>query len=152
MVRGSDATRQDDEESGYRIADPDTDPCLPPGKANFERGCLVWTSVVLDPTKSNSQAASYCDHPRVDVERVGDPEGHKVDVLPFPTLWFNWLQVMVGQEELLVAETRLGFTLLLRSVWASIAPKATYNSSQPGTGPFFCVARGVWRRHSQSNE
>lgn len=40
VIHCADATRQHDEETGDGIADPDANPCLPPGEAEFERGCL----------------------------------------------------------------------------------------------------------------
>lgn len=77
VVDGTDATSQGDEETGNRIADPDTEPCLPPGEAVDDHG--------------------GGNHPRVDVEGVGDPETDEVPGTPLAALLFDGLQVMVGE-------------------------------------------------------
>ena len=82
MVYSTDPTSEDDEERSDGVADPDTDPCLPPTQTDLERG--------------------GCNHPCVDVEAVGDPESDKVDVSPLAALRLDGFQIMVGQEELLV--------------------------------------------------
>ena len=71
---------------------PDTNPSLPPGKSNVKR--------------------RGGDHPCVDVERVGDPETDEVECAPLATSRFDNLQIMVGKEELLIRETRVGIDFL----------------------------------------
>lgn len=75
---------------------PDTNPSLPPGKTNVEgRGG---------------------DHPCIDVERVGDPETDEVECTPLATSGLDNLQIMVGEEKLLIRETRVGIDFLHRNI------------------------------------
>lgn len=58
MIGCADTTGHADKASGDTVADPNAYPCLPPGKS--------------------IENASRGDHPGVDVEGVGDPEGNEV--------------------------------------------------------------------------
>lgn len=87
MVLGTNSSCKNDEECRDSVADPDTNPCLPPRKADIERGCS--------------------DHPGIDVEGVSDPEADKVPVLPLSTFWLDRLEIVVGEEELLVGQAWL---------------------------------------------
>ena len=82
MVSRTNPTSEDDEECSNGVANPDTDPCLPPAQTD------------LQGRSSN--------HPCIDVEAVGDPERDKVDVSPLSPCRLDGFQVVVGQEELLV--------------------------------------------------
>ena len=77
VVRGTNATRQADEAGRDRVADPDAKPRLPPRQATNDHGRR--------------------NHPRVDVERVGDPEGDKVPGTPLTAGGLHGLEVMVRQ-------------------------------------------------------
>ena len=82
MVHCTDPTSQDNEERGDSIANPNADPCLPPTQSDLQR--------------------RGSDHPGVDVEAVGDPEGDEVDMSPLSALRLNGFQIMIRQEELSV--------------------------------------------------
>jgi hypothetical protein len=58
-------------------------------------------SLTLPPAEANLERGSS-NHPCVDIEAVGDPEGDEIDVFPLSALGLDRLQVMVGQEQLLV--------------------------------------------------
>lgn len=66
----------------------------------------------MPPSQAWVYDAGGGDHPRVDVEGVSDPETDKVPRLPLPSRRFNWLEIKVGQEELLVCQVWLCFNLL----------------------------------------
>ena len=85
-------TSENNKEGRDGIADPDTDPCLPPGKTDFERG--------------------GGNHPGVDVERVGNPESDEVDMAPLSSLWLDGFEIVVGKEELFVGEAWFGLAFL----------------------------------------
>ena len=77
MVGGADAAGQADETAGDGVADPDAEPRLPPREPADDHGRR--------------------DHPRVYVERVGDPEADKVPGAPFPALDVDGYEVVVGE-------------------------------------------------------
>lgn len=93
MVSCTDATSQADEARRDEIADPDTNPRLPP-----------------------AEAALYHrrrDHPSVDVEGIGNPETDIVPSSPLPALRLDGLEVMVGEQELPRGQARFGLDLKL---------------------------------------
>lgn len=92
MVHGTNATCQADKEGGDAVTNPDANPSLPPREAIGQRRC--------------------CNHPSVDVERIGNPKVDKVAMFPQSPLWLDRLQIQVRQEQLLVGETRFSFTFL----------------------------------------
>lgn len=77
VVGRADPTRQADEAARDGVADPDAEPRLPPRQAADDHGRR--------------------DHPCVDVERVGDPEGDKVPGTPLAALGLDRLQIVVRQ-------------------------------------------------------
>lgn len=78
MVDCSDSARQNHKDSAEEIADPHTQPDLPPGQTQLDSG--------------------GCDFPRVDVERVGDPEGHKVPPSPSLAGLLDGFQILVVEK------------------------------------------------------
>ena len=90
MVGGADATGQADEASGNGVAEPNTQPRLPPGETTNDHGRR--------------------DHPGVDVERVGDPEGDEVPRTPLPALGLHRLEIMVRQLCEVIAVSKSGLS------------------------------------------
>lgn len=77
VVDGADATGRADEATGDRVSDPDAYPRLPPRQAiDDHRGA---------------------DHPRVDVERVGDPEADEIPRAPLASLRLDGFEIIVRQ-------------------------------------------------------
>lgn len=73
MVRGTDAAGQADEKASDSVANPHTQPALPPRQA----------------TDARATDHGRGDHPGVDIERVGDPEADEIPSTPLPALWFD---------------------------------------------------------------
>lgn len=46
------------------------------------------------------------------IEGISDPETDKVPGFPLPSCWLDRLKIVVGEEQLLVGETRLRFDFL----------------------------------------
>jgi len=78
MIDGADPRSQDYEKRRDCIADPHTYPRLPPRQPN--RG--------IKRRRGN--------HPRVDVERIRDPETDKVEGFPLASLGLDGLEIVVG--------------------------------------------------------
>jgi len=74
MVRRPDPSRQADEARSNSIPNPDTQPTLPPAQTIEDVGGR--------------------DHPCVDVEGVGDPEGDEVGPGPLSSLGLDGLEVL----------------------------------------------------------
>ena len=79
MVGGTDATCQADEAGGEGVAQPDAYPRLPPRQTVHDHG--------------------GADHPRVDVEGVGDPEADEVPGPPLAALGLDGFEIIVRQLE-----------------------------------------------------
>lgn len=77
MVHGTDTSIHGDENTSDAIADPDTQPCLPPREASNNHGRR--------------------DHPSVDVEGIGDPEADKVPGAPLTAFLLDRFQIVVGE-------------------------------------------------------
>ena len=92
VVSSTDSSGQDDEEGRDGVADPYTDPGLPPCQARLKR--------------------RGSNHPRVDVKTVSDPKADKVEGFPLATGWLNGLKIMVCKEEFFVTEAGLGLDFL----------------------------------------
>ena len=90
MVGRANATSEADECASNEVADPDAQPRLPPRQAGDDHGRR--------------------DHPRVDVERVGDPEPDKVPRAPLAPLRLDGFEIMV--RELCAAATWLAMLAL----------------------------------------
>lgn len=92
VICGTDTTSQDYKTSSDGVANPDTDPSLPPAKTDSER--------------------RGCYHPGIDIERVCNPEGDEVSMPPLSSFGLDRFEVMIGQEELLAGKAWFCFTFL----------------------------------------
>lgn len=82
MICCANTTSETNKAGSDGVSDPDADPSLPPGEADFERG--------------------GSNHPSVDIEGVGNPESDKIPCFPLSSFRLDDTKIMVGKEELFV--------------------------------------------------
>lgn len=92
MVDGTDTTVHANQNSCYRITEPNTKPRLPPRQADIKR-------------HSGNQES-------IDIETVGYPKIYEADVAPLPSLGLDRFQVVVGIPELASGVVASTFALL----------------------------------------
>lgn len=77
MIHRANSPRKTNEARSNGIPGPNTQPRLPPRQAGRDHG--------------------VCNHPRVEVERVGDPEADEVPRAPLAAGGLDWLEVVVHE-------------------------------------------------------